>query len=148
MDIEPAHIDQLRLTKSGDWVEAPGRLTTDLQAIDHRLGARIAGTHTANPYLVVYYQTTPSQTDLVLTAQGTRNSFGVWEFPNQDVLERVRKIGSRDYDYAAEVEKANRTAHDNARKKFRERVGETAEQAAYAVRRDLGLKYKGRVFKP
>jgi hypothetical protein len=50
------------------------------------------------------------------------------------------EIGHSSYDYANELENANRAVKESAREAFREKVGGAASEAAWAARKDLGIK--------
>lgn len=151
MDIEPAHIDQIRQAADGRFVEISadaGGVVDELKRIDKGFGVRFAENGNP-PYWHVYHQSEDGlTTELVMSVRAHQTKTGVWTGLDQRVVKRVMKIGHSSYDYAAEVEKANRQAREAHRKEFREKIGESAELAAHAIRKDLGLRYKGRAFKP
>jgi hypothetical protein len=63
-------------------------------------------------------------------------------------LEFIDPQGRGGYDYAAELEKATLDAHRTRRQEFAERMGDTAEHVAHAMRRDLGERYRGGIIVP
>jgi hypothetical protein len=65
-----------------------------------------------------------------------------------DRLEFIDSEGRGGYDYAKALEQGRRDRERQEREGFRERLGETAELAAHALRKDLGERYRGRVFVP
>jgi hypothetical protein len=151
MRIEPANVDQILCARDGRMVqihEDAGNVAADLKQIDPHLKVRFAEAGNP-PFWAVYHESDDGRsTHLVLTAQAHQSNTGAWTGLDQRIVKRVMEIGHSDYDYAAEIEKANQQVTADRRRTFRERVGEQAEQAAHALRKDLGAKYKGRIFKP
>lgn len=154
MKIQPAHIDQIARARDGRMIlisSDVGGVAEDLRAIDPGLKVRF-GEAGNPPFWAVYHESDDERTtQLVLTVQAYQTDTGVWAGLDQRVVDRVREIDSHGrghYDYAAEVERQNRDAHTNRLEAFRDKIGPTAELAAYAVRKDLGLRYKGRAFVP
>jgi hypothetical protein len=146
MQVEPAHVDQLRAAKHGGMVlidADAGGVAADLKAIDPGLKVRFAETAT-NPFFAVYWESEDRrETQLILTVQAHKTVSGTWGGLDQRVVDRIREIDSQGrsgYNFADEVEKQTRRAHDEHRQRFRERAGEIGEQAAHAVRKDLGSK--------
>lgn len=146
MRVEPAHIDQVRQAAHGEMVlidkDVCG-VAADLEAIDPGLKVRFAETADP-PFFAVYHESEDRRTtQLVLTVKAQQTPHGTWAGLDQRVVDRIREIDSQGrsgYDFAKEVEKQNRRAHEEHRARFRERAGEIGEQAAHAVRKDLGSK--------
>jgi hypothetical protein len=151
MRIEPANVDQILCARDGRMVqihEDAGNVAADLKQIDPHLKVRFAEAGNP-PFWAVYHESDDGRsTHLVLTAQAHQSSTGAWTGLDQRIVKRVMEIGHSSYDYAAEIEKANQQVTADRHHAFRERVGEQAEKAAHALRKDLGAKYKGRIFKP
>lgn len=149
MRIEPANVTQILRARDGRMVEIAqdaGNVASDLKQIDPHLKVRFAESGNP-PFWAVYHETDDGRTThLVLTVQAHQTASGVWAGLDQRVVKRVMEIGHSSYDYGAEIERINRQAHDDKLERFRERVGEQAEQGVHALRKDLG--YKGRIFKP
>jgi hypothetical protein len=147
MKIEAAHIDQLARARNGRMIlisHDVGGVAAQLREIDPGLRVRFAEAGDP-PYWVVYHEQENADGSithtLVLTAQAHQTNTGVWTGLDQRVVDRVREIdahGRSGYDFAAEVEKQNRQAHENRRAEFRRKVEPITEQAAHAVRKDLG----------
>lgn len=147
MKIEPAHVNQLRRANDGRMVEISedaGNVAADLKAIDRYLKVRFAEAGRP-PFWAVYHESEDGrETHLVLTCQAVQNASGVWEGLDQRVVRRIMQIGHSSYDYTAEIDAANRRAEAAKHEKFRAKVEESGEQAAHALRRDMG--WKGRAF--
>lgn len=131
-----------------------GGVAADLAAIDPGLKVRFAENGNP-PFWVVYHETEQPDgstcQELVTTAEAYQTNSGVWEGLDQRIVTRIREIDSESrsgYNYADELEKAERSRHAKARADFAERIGDTAERAAAAVRKDLGSRYRGRAFIP
>ncbi len=151
MRIEPANVNQLRQGNDGRMVEISadaGGVADELKRIDPSLKVRFA--ETANPpFWAVYHESDDRRTTyLVLTAKAFQNRSGVWEGLDQRVVKRVMEIGSSTYDYAREVEAINLKAERAKREKVRKRVEDHGEEAAHAVRKEMGWRYRGRAFVP
>lgn len=154
MQIQPAHIDQIQRGRFGKMVAIDadvGGVAADLAAIDPGLKVRFVEN---GPHFAVYHeeQTVDGvSTYLVLTVQAHQTATGIWGGLDQRVVERVRQIdgwGRGGYDYPAEVEKMNARARKDARAEFQEKMGILGEQAAHALRKDRGTRYKSRTFVP
>ena len=155
MNVEPAHIDQVQRGADGRMVLISAEASTvaaDLARIDKGLKVRFAENGNP-PFFAVYHETRQPdgsvKQDLVLTQRAYQNRFGVWEGLGPHVVEHVRKIdghGPGGYDFVAEMERQNRRAREQRRDALSERFGPIGEQAAHAVRKDLGLRYRGRAF--
>lgn len=117
-----------------------------LRRIDKTLRLRYAEAGSP-PYWVVYRvhrngepcaDDDPERTEeLVLTAQDLDHRI-------VDRVEFIHPDGRGGYDFVAEVEKQNRDAERRRREKVRESVEEYGDQLAHAIRRDLGVTYRGR----
>lgn len=146
MQVEPAHVDQVRQATHGQMVLIDADVcgvAADLRDLDPGLKVRFA--ENANPpFFAVYHESEDRRTtQLVLTVKAHQTIAGTWAGLDQRVVDRLKEIdaqGRSGYDFAAEVEKQNKRAHEEHRARFRERAGEIGEQAAHAVRKDLGSK--------
>lgn len=152
MNIEPAHIDQIRRARNGRMVlisADAGGVAEDLRRIDPGLKVRFAENGNP-PFWAVYWESEDKRTtQLVLTVAAHQNSSGVWEGLDQRVVKRIQEIdphGRSGYDYAKELERLARERERARVYDFEQKVGPLAEQAAAAVRKDLGSRYKGRAF--
>jgi hypothetical protein len=144
-------MDQILRARDGRMVlidADAGGVAADLRAIDPKLKVRFAENGNP-PFWAVYEESEDGRTThLVTTVQAHQTRSGTWAGLDQRVVERIRQIGHSSYDYAAEVERQNREASQAAKRRFEEQTGPLAEQAAFAIRKDLGMRYKGRAFKP
>ena len=160
MQVEPAHISQIRLGEDGRIYELSAdacSVAADLQAIDKGLKVRFAE---RGKCFVIYHEAHPGcphnagpegHSYLVRSVQAYQNRLGTWEGLDSRIVERFREIdpkGGR-YDYAQALERAALERERKLKKEREEMFGEIAELGAHAIRKDLGLgPYKGRVFKP
>lgn len=151
MNVEPAHIDQIRRAKNGRYIEIDkdvGGVVEDLRRIDPHLRVRFAEDGNPPFFAVRYESDDKRDTYLVLTVQAFRTASGTWSGLDQRVVKRIEQIGHDSYDYPAEVERQTVTARATNRARVLDKLGVNAEEAAHALRKDLGQKYKGRIFKP
>jgi hypothetical protein len=65
---------------------------------------------------------------LVLTAQDC----------DQRIVQRIRRIMQSDYDYMAELDKAEAKAKEEKDAAWSEKIGPIAERLAFAMRKELG----------
>jgi hypothetical protein len=150
MQVRPASIDQVQRAKDGRMVLISARESTiaaDLQRIDRRLKLRFSE---GGGYWAVFEQPEGGcpcpdpnceHGHLVLTAQEC----------DDRIVQRIQYIdpqGRGGYSYADALEKATLDAHRKSRQEFLDHVEELGEQAAHAVRRDLGARYKGGIQVP
>jgi hypothetical protein len=142
MRVDPASIDQIRQGRDGrvHVIDADvGGVAEDLKRIHPGLGVRY---HEASDHYSVFFESEDgTETYLITTALQL----------DHRIVDRIREIdrdGRSGYDYAKELEEGTLKARERALAAFRDRVGEHAEQAAYAIRRDMGERYKGRAFIP
>lgn len=151
MKVEPAHVNQVQRGVTGRMLEVDadvGGVAEDLKRIDPSLRVRFAEAGNP-PFFAVYHESEDGRsTYLVLTVKAYQTSTGVWAGLDQRVVKRIMEIGHSSYDFAAEVERANVSAKSRTRKEFREKVEASAEEAAFALRKDLGVRYRGRAFIP
>lgn len=114
-----------------------GGVAQELQRIDRSLKLRYSE---RQDYWAVYTESDDGrETHLVLTAKEC----------DHRIVKRVQEIdshGRSGYDYAQALEHAALERRRLAKQRFDEQVGEAGELAAHAVRKDLGLRYKGRIF--
>ena len=160
MEVEPAHIDQVLIGEDGKVYDISAEscsVAADLQAIDRGLKVRFSERgecfivrHEHHPGCPHNGDQGPGSSYLVLTAKAQRGRTGVWTGLDQRVVDRIRYIdphGRSGYDFVRELEMNRIRGEEEREKAFRERVGEGAELAAFALRKDLGLgPYKGRIF--
>ena len=161
MEIEPAHISQIRLGDDGTVYEYDadaGTVAADLQAIDK--GLRVRWTERGHCW-IIYHKHHPGcphngagqegSEYLVTSVQAYQGRTGIWTGLDQRVVDRIRFINPQagNYDYAKALEAHSKRREERQRKDRAEVFGEMAEVGAHAIRKDLGLgPYKGRVFKP
>lgn len=166
MKIEPAHIDQIKAGRDGRMImidRDAGGVVEELKRIDPGFNVRFSE---KGHYWVIYYaHCAPHMIhdtscedcrmaaeleagDLVSTIDAYQNSFGIWEGLDHRIVEHIRKIGHSSYDFAKELEKHNAEVDKRRSEEFRRKVEPLAEEGAAALRKDLGTRYKGRIFKP
>ena len=151
MNVQPASIEQVRRAADGRLVTISadaGGVATSIRRLDPCLRLRYSERGECWIVYRVHRNGEPCRDDdperteeLVLTAREC----------DQRIVKRLEEIdphGRSGYDFAKEVERQNREAAERRRKEFSERVGPYGELAAHAVRKDLGEKYRGRIFKP
>lgn len=126
-----------------------GGVVKDLKRLDPCLEVRFAE-HGNPPYFVVFWRSEDGcDTYLVKTVQAHQNMAGVWEGLDQRLVRELEAIdphGRGGYDYAKALERNEAERKRRNEQARAERFGELSEQAAAAVRRDLGI--KRRVFVP
>lgn len=160
MRIEPANVNQIQQAANGKFVEISadvGGVVDGLKRIDRGLGVRFAEFGNP-PYWHVYHEdhegcphnrTGPGETTyLVTSAKAHQNGLGVWEGLDQRLVDRIMKIGHSSYDYAKELEQMDREARKRKQDAAKAKVERVGEEAAHALRKDLGVKYRGRAFVP
>lgn len=151
MRIEPASFDQIRIAADGGMVTIPaeyGGVAADIAQLDPCLKLRFSKSSECFVVFRVHRHGEPCRDDdperteeLVLSAVEC----------DDRIVKRLQYIdpqGRGGYDYAAEVERATLDAHRHRRESFAERMGDTAERTAHALRKDLGERYRGRAFIP
>jgi hypothetical protein len=145
--VEPAHVDQLRRARDGRMVLIDadvGGVVADLQKLDPSLRVRFAENGNP-PFWAVYHEHERADGsvthDLVLTAQAHQGKTGAWLGLDQRIVDRVKFIdGHAGYDYVKELEKQNKVADLDKKRAFREKAGVIGEEAAFALRKDRGVK--------
>ena len=147
MNVEPAHVDQVRAASDGRMVLIDSDVcgvAADLRAIDPGLKVRFAEGGNP-PFFAVYHESYAPNGDLtqqlVLTQKAHLTHAGTWAGLDQSIVDRVREIDSQGrsgYDFVAELEKQNSRARKAERDAFRERMGDVGQRAAHAARKDLG----------
>ena len=161
MQVEPAHIDQLRETEDGDWVlisADAGGVAADLKRIDAGFRVRFSK---RQGFWAIFHQHHdgcphngtggPGSTYLVLTAKAYQTASGTWAGLDDRIvkeIERTNPQGRGGYNLVDDLDRRHREAEKRRDRRFHESVGEFGEIAAHALRKDLGARYKGRVFKP
>ena len=161
MDVEPAHISQIQVGEDGKVYEIDADSSTvaaDLQAIDKGLKVRFLPSgecfivrHEHHPGCPHNGSGGPGSSYLVSTVQAYQGRTGVWTGLDQRLVDRIRYIdphGRSGYDYARQLEQNRIRLEEERRKQREEQIGEMGEHMAHALRKDLGLRYRGRIFKP
>ena len=161
VSVQPARIDQVAQTADHDWVildADAGGVVSDLKKMDAGLEVRFSRSQEC---WVVFHRNHhgcphngtggEGSTYLVDTAQASRSATGVWTGLDERIVKRFEEIdpfGRGHYDYGAELERRTLKARDERRKQTEERMAQAGEQVAFALRKDLGERYKGRIFRP
>lgn len=165
MRIEGSSVNLTYRAEDGSMIEVPataGTVAADLKKLDEGLMVRL-NIYDVKPGYCIFHVNHPgcprNRKDektgkdlpdgsqyLVRKWPAWENSFGTWEGLDQRAVTRMLQIGHSTYDYAAELERASLKREEALRKERSERVQEVAEQAAHAVRKDLGTRYRGRAF--
>jgi hypothetical protein len=144
--LHPAKLDQILETRNRQVVVDADSCTVvgDLRAIDPTLGVRFVDG--PEPFFAVYqdikHPDGSSEQHLVTTAQAYPTAFGTFTGLDNRVVERVRQITSPGYDFMAEAAKMKAEHDSKETQARRDLLGEMGEQAAWAVRKDLGVKTK------
>ena len=82
----------------------------------------------------------------VTSRKAWQNRSGTWEGLTHEVVNRLALVGSESYNFAAEVEKQNQAAVKAQEDARIAKLSEHGEELAHAIRKDLGVRYKGRAF--
>lgn len=143
--LSPARLDQFVETRTRQViVDADScAIVKDLKEIDPSLEVRFVDGD--EPYFAVIQDLSTDdrkEQHLVTTVQAYPTSFGTYTGLDGRLLERIRKITSPSYDFMAEAEKSKREWEEARRKEREEVLGEAAERAAHALRKDMGVKTK------
>ncbi|NCA17935.1 MAG: hypothetical protein EBS90_12990 [Betaproteobacteria bacterium] len=144
--LAPARFDQFVETRNRQvLVDADScSIVKDLKAIDSTLGVRFVDG--PEPFFAIYqdieHPDGRREQHLVTTAQAYPTSFGTYTGLDARVVERVRQITSPDYDFMKEAEQIKRDYDEAKRRERADAFGDAAEQAAHAIRKDLGIKTK------
>jgi hypothetical protein len=128
----PATLAQISRNREGRMVHIEDDVqgvANDLHEIDSHLRLRYSE---AGGYFVVYLKTDADVDEgdghLVLTAQDC----------DQRIVQRIRRIMQSDYDYMAELDKAEAKAKEEKDAAWSEKIGPIAERLAFAMRKELG----------
>jgi hypothetical protein len=144
--LHPAKLDQILETRNRQVVVDADSCTVvgDLRAIDPTLGVRFVDG--PEPFFAVYqdikHPDGSTEQHLVTTAQAYPTAFGTFTGLDGRVVERVRKVTSPGYDFMAEAAKMKAEHDSKEAQARRDLLGEMGEQAAWALRKDLGVKTK------
>jgi hypothetical protein len=127
MELQAASLAQVRRGRDGRQItidEDVLGVVKELKQIDPGLKVRW---NEVGEYFVVYEVLKDGTESLVTTT------------PTLDgrLVKHMRRLGSEDYDYVAEIERMDTDAERAKDRVFSERVGELGEQAAHALRQDL-----------
>lgn len=157
MKVEPAHIDQIRVSDDGRvhvYDADAGTVAADLKALDAGLEVRFSERGECWIIQHVSHPGCPHNGDvgdhgryLVTSVQATLGRTGVWTGLDQRVVDRFREIRpDSGYDYAKALEDKRKQREKHQRDRWHETVGEMSELAAHSLRRENGTPYKGRIF--
>lgn len=144
--LQAAKLDQILQTKNRQVIiDADScALISDLKRIDKTLEVRFVDGD--EPFFCIYqnidHEDGRNEQHLVTTAQAYPTSFGTFTGLDQRLVDRVMQITHPSYDFGAEASQ-HKTEHDAKLKRDREDIlGEIGEQAAHAMRKDMGVKTK------
>lgn len=133
LEIQPANITQVARLGDGRLVtisDDVGGVARDLRAIDRSLRLR----YSPDQRIYVVYRVCMTGDGEVVEELVTTS-----RTCDQRIVKRIREISHPSYDYAAELDRLDAAADRRADHSFNERVGETGERLAHALRKDLGL---------
>ena len=153
MQIQPAKLDQILSTDSGEMVAIDadaGGVAADLRRIDPDLKVYFAP-RAIRPFWEVRCEPAGQDAYPVLTLQAFQSRTGSWPGLDQRVVRRIEEIDPRGrgrFNYAKELERSAAERQRKAKHEFAEKIGATAELAAFRTRKDLGERYRGRAFVP
>lgn len=169
MRIDPANIAQIRRAEDGSYIEVSadaGTVAGDIRRIDPGLRVRLKITDVprGQEFWAVYHVNHPGcphnhknadgrdspdgSQYLVRSWKAYQNRSGTWEGLDQRAVDRIMQIGHSTYNFAGELENRRKERENRERANRSEQFGQLAEKAAHAIRKDLGVKYRGRIFKP
>ncbi|CAB4172193.1 hypothetical protein UFOVP1346_13 [uncultured Caudovirales phage] len=140
--LSPAKLDQILETRNRQVIiDAEScSIVKDLKEIDKTLGVRFVDG--PDPYFAVFQSIEHAdgrlEQHLVTTVQAHPTTFGTFTGLDQRLVERVRKVTHSSYDFMAEAEKNKKEWDESMRKAREDKLGEMGEQAAHAMRKDLG----------
>lgn len=144
--LSPARLDQILETRNRQViVDADScSVVKELKEIDKTLNVRFVDG--PEPFFAVYQDITHPdgrrEQHMVTTAQAYPTSFGTYAGLDGRVVDRIREITHSSYDFAKEAEKNRREYTERERRQKEDYIGQLGEQAAHALRKDLGLKTK------
>ena len=144
--LSPARLDQFVETRNRQVVVDADScaVVKDLREIDKTLGVRFVDG--PNPYFAVFqdirHEDGSNEQHLVTTTQAYPTAFGTYTGLDERIVDRVRQITHSSYDFMAEAEKNKHEWEESMRKARADKMGEIAEQAAHALRKDMGVKTK------
>lgn len=138
-EIEPATIEQIRRGRDGKLhliTEDAGGIAQRLKEIDPRLHLRYSE---AGQYYVVYAREEHEP-------EGTGYMVATYQELDGRILkdiERIKWLNEQPtYSFADELEKKNKEAEAKRDAAFSEQIAMNAEELAFAMRKDLGMKTK------
>lgn len=138
-EIEPATIEQIRRGRDGKLhliTEDAGGIAQRLKEIDPRLHLRYSE---AGEYYVVYAREKNEP-------EGTGYMVATYQELDGRIIkdiERIKWLNERPgYSFADELEKKNAEAEAKREADFSEQIKMNAEELAFAMRKDLGMKTK------
>jgi hypothetical protein len=140
--LSPAKLDQILETRNRNViVDADScSVVRDLREIDENLGVRFVDG--PQPFFAVYQEINHPdgrvEQHMVTTAQAYPTAFGTYTGLDGRIVDRVREITHDSYDFGKEAEKRRRDFESDQKRKRADQMGEIAEQAAHAIRKDLG----------
>ena len=142
--LSPARLDQILETRNRHVVVDADTCSVvdDLRRIDKTLGVRFVDG--PQPFFAVYQEIEHPdgkiEQHLVTTVQAHLNSFGTYSGLDNRIVERVRKITHESYDFMAKADEKKRKFEADQKNEREQLYGEYGEQAAHAIRKDLGVK--------
>jgi hypothetical protein len=152
MQVQPAHVDQVQRGTSGhmELIDADvGGVAEDLKRIDAHLKVRFAESGNP-PFFAVYWESDDRRsTYLVFTQRALLTRHGTWSGLDQRIVRRIEEIdthGRSGYDIAQDLERNHKQQQQRRKQHNHEVLGGLGEQAAHAIRKDLGERYRGRAF--
>lgn len=160
MKVQPAQLDQVLVSEEDGGVVIlsadAGTVAADLKELDRGLEVRFIKhashwriVHVSHPGCPHNAHVGEYGEYLVTTVHAELSDLGVWVGLDQRIVDRLREIqpgGRGGYDYAKALEDRRREREKRNRDEWNERMGEAAEQAAHALRKANGERYRGRIF--
>lgn len=129
MEIKAATLAQVQRASDGRMIQIDDDvlgIARQLKEIDEGLCLRWSE---SGEYFVIFHRNPETREEnLVLTTQEL----------DPRVIERVRKVGSKSYDYVAELEKAEAQAERDNDHRIREQAGPVAERVVHELRKAEG----------
>lgn len=158
MNVEPATISQIRFDDEGRLVEISadaGGVVDNLRRID--AGFRVRLNQQGGSWLIWHEwhegcahngEGNEGSSYLVNTAHAYQGVTGAWMGLDDRLVERMRQIGSEDYDFVGELDRQRAGREKVNAEKREEAWGDLAEKGAHALRKDLGDKSRAFIRNP
>lgn len=129
-DIEPVSFDQLKRGKDGKMVIVEsdvGNIVQQIKAVDKNLCVRHSD---VGKFFVVFHRNPDNGKERLITTAKDLDG---------RLLNRIKKLGSGNYDYLAELARLDREADKAKDARIKEQFGDAAERLSHALRKDLGV---------